>query len=433
MLSYRTEPLYPTLEKLKERLATLDLGIALAPEQEEAIFTVMNSRVAIITGGPGTGKSTALKCLVAIFDHHNMHYELCAPTGRAAKRITETTQKPARTIHRLLETSQEGGFNYKQGNPLMTNVVVVDETSMVDVMLMRHLLDAMEKNQRLILVGDADQLPSVGPGSVLRDLIASEKVPTVKLERIFRQDKGSAIIVAAHDVLHGTMPHLPTPKNRKGGNCMFVGAGDQAELIQHILFLVGTALPNFGVPSSDIQVLTPMRERGLGINDLNPELQRILNPPSSDKEEVQTGARIFRVGDRVMQTSNDYKKGVFNGDMGVIAGITRISDASVMHIQYPDMENTIPYTASEWDALLHGYCITCHKAQGSEYPAVILICHPSQANMLQRNWLYTGMTRAKKWLIIAGTEDGVAMAVNNTKERQRNTMLRQRVQDTLDR
>jgi exodeoxyribonuclease V alpha subunit len=361
MLSKKREPLYTSIEALRERLAALGVTIQLAPEQEAALMNALNSPLAIITGGPGVGKSTILDALCRLFDHHKIEFGLCSPTGRAAKRMTEATKRPARTIHRMLEVSPEGGFKYNEQSPLPFDAVVMDEASMVDIQLMRHLLMALESNDRLVLVGDANQLPSVGPGNVLRDMIASGAIPTVKLERIFRQDAGSNITVAAHQVLHGTVPKLPTPRQRKGSNCMFVSAGDPEALLSHIVHLVSQALPNANVPASDVQVLTPMNGGGLGVQDINPALQAALNPEAQGKDEIKTLNRILRVGDKVMQTSNDYKKGVFNGDMGLIEDITRNRDVPLVHVRYPDMDKPVTYETHEIDALTHAWAVTVHK------------------------------------------------------------------------
>ena len=438
MTSYQSIPMYSDMDALRHDLMSIGITgqITLAPRQEEALFTAINSRVAIITGGPGVGKSTITRALCALFDRHQLEFKLAAPTGRAAKRLAEATESEASTIHRLLQFDPASqGFLYKQGNPLPTQVVIIDESSMMDILLFRHLLLAMESHMRLVIVGDKDQLPSVGPGNVLRDLIASKQVPCVKLDQIFRQAKGNTIIPVAHDILHGVAPELPSPAESKGRNCMMVVAEEQSMLIDHIIMLVTKSLPNAGFKPEDIQILTPMRARGLGIEDLNPRLQDALNPKSDAKAEVQSNSRTFRVGDRVMQIKNNYKKGdngVFNGDIGTISAIIRDGEEVNIWVRYPDMPSPIDYAKDEWDELQHCWACTVHKSQGAEYPCVILVQHTSQFNMLQRNLIYTGVTRARKLCIIAGTRRAVEVAVNNDKEVIRNTTLSELMQNSLE-
>ena len=380
-----------------------------------------------------THNTTITKALCALFDRHNLDFMLCAPTGRAAKRLAEATGSEAKTIHRLLQFDPRSqNFLHNQLNPLPTQVVVIDESSMMDLRLFRWLMLAMERDMRLIIVGDKDQLPSVGPGNVLRDLISSGVVPCVKLDQIFRQAKGNTIIPVAHDILHGVTPDLPTPAESKGRNCMMVVSEDQSTLINMIVTLVTQSLPKAGFKPEDIQILTPMRARGLGIEDLNPPLQEALNPAAPHKAEVQSNSRIFRVGDRVMQIRNNYKKGdngVFNGDIGYISSIIRDGEDVSIWVSYPDMPSPIEYAKDEWDELQHCMACTVHKSQGAEYPCVILVQHPSQYNMLQRNLIYTGVTRAKKLCVIAGTRRAVEIAVGNDKEVIRNTTLAELLQE----
>jgi exodeoxyribonuclease V alpha subunit len=439
MLCYKGDAIYKDLAALRKDLKQIDVtkDIVLAEKQEEALFTALNSRVAIITGGPGVGKTTVTKALCALFERHNMDFLLCAPTGRAAKRLSEATGSEASTIHRLLKgdsTSQK--FTYHQGNPLWADVVVIDESSMMDIRLFRSILFAMERHMRLIIVGDKDQLPSVGPGNVLRDLISSGKVPCVKLDQIFRQSKGNTIIPVAHDILHGVVPDLPTPIESKGRNCVLVVSEDQATLTDMIIKLVTQSLPKAGFKNEDIQILTPMRGRGLGVEDLNPPLQAALNPPSDKKPEIQDRNRIFRVGDRVMQIKNNYKKGdagVFNGDIGYISSIINDEkDGTTIWVKYPDMESPVEYSREDWDEIMHCLACTVHKSQGAEYPCVILVQHPSQYNMLQRNLIYTGVTRAKKLCIIAGTKKALEIAVANDREISRNTTLSDLLKNLVD-
>lgn len=431
ILQYPSTPLFASLDEMRQELANLEVldGIVLAPEQEDALFMALNNRVSIITGGPGTGKSTITKALIALFKSKNIFYELCSPTGAAAKRLGNATEEEARTIHRLLEFGPNAGngqlFKRNKNCPLDTNCVIVDEISMVDIRLFRHLLCAMLRSTRLVLIGDADQLPSVGAGNVLSDLINSGVVPVTRLKVIFRQKAGSTIISVAHDILNGKVPSLPTPKQSNGQNCMFVAASDIPMLCQYIVTLVKVTLPSLGYSPDDIQVLTPMRGKGVGINDLNPLLQEAINPPSANKPELQMGWRILRQGDRVMQIRNDYKKIVFNGEIGRICGITKSdTGASVVFVQFPDKTSPLEYHVDELDDLQLAFCSTIHKSQGSEYPAVVLAIHNSHWHMLRRNLFYTGLTRAKKHCIIAGTSQAIGRAVDNDAQEVRNTTLK---------
>lgn len=432
ILQYHNTPLFSSIDEMRQELASLEVldGIVLATEQEDALFMALNNRVSIITGGPGTGKSTITKALISLFEMKNVKYELCSPTGAAAKRLGNATGEEAQTIHRLLGFGQDGDvnaplFKFNENNPLNTHCVIVDEISMVDVRLFRHLLCALERNVRLVMVGDSDQLPSVGAGNVLSDLITSGVIPVTRLKVIFRQKAGSSIIGVAHDILNGVVPTLPTPKQSAGQNCMFVPVSEIDVLTQYIVTLVKNTLPSLGYSPDDIQVLTPMRGKGVGINDLNPILQGALNPPDSNKPELQLGFRILRNGDRVMQIRNDYKKLVFNGEIGRICGITKgDSGANVVFVQFPDKVEPLEYRVEELDDLQLAYACTIHKSQGSEYPAVVLAMHTSHWHMLKRNLFYTGLTRAKKHCIIIGTSNAIARAVDNDAQELRNTTLK---------
>lgn len=424
MMAYgKGKQFYPTIESLEADLDRLDGGLTFAPEQKQALMTALNERVVIITGGPGVGKSTITRALCDLFDKQHISYELCSPTGRAAKRLMEATGRPARTIHRLLKASKEGEFHFNEANPLQTNAVIVDETSMVDVSLFKHLLSAMETDDRLILIGDADQLPSVGAGNVLRDIIRSQAVPTVRLKHIFRQSAGSMIVQAAHGVLNGVVPDLPSPSASNGRNCMLVAAKEVEVLMGYIKTMVGTSLPAAGYAPNDIQVITPMREKGLGIHDLNPVLQQEINPPHPNKPQVIIGSRTFRLGDRVIQLQNDYEKDVFNGDQGFLASVVNNDGSISLGVDFQGKDQPTIYTGSEIDALMHAYAITVHRSQGSEYPAVVLVLHDSQRTMLQRNLFYTAMTRAKRMLVVTGSISSMTMAVNNETAHKRNTAL----------
>jgi len=442
MSKYMGRTYYKTTQELETDLVTIGMGeFTFSDEQKTAIMSALNNRIFIITGGPGSGKTTITRAICSLMEYHKITFELCSPTGRAAKRLCESTMREAKTIHRLLKVSQEGGFEFNESNPLKTDCVLVDETSMVDLLLFNNLLKAMESNDRLILVGDADQLPSVGPGNILKDLINSNKIPYVRLNKVFRQDAKSAIVMAAHNVITGQMPDLVVPSQAKGRNFLFAGAEKIDDVIQIVKHLVQKTLPAVKVNErnitvDDIQILTPMREKGLGVNDVNPKLQEVLNPSAPNKEEVQAGMlsggpRIFRVGDKVMQIKNDYDKNVFNGDMGKIVGINKSVSPVQIGVKFPDLNDVTIYKQHELDDLQHAWCITVHKSQGGEFPAVIILAHDSQTTMLQRNLFYTGITRAKRICIVVGTSNAVRSAINNTKEARRNTTLQEKIANRI--
>ena len=438
LISYKGKTYYRNFDDLDRDLQTVGLGdFSFSDEQKDAIMSALNNRVFIITGGPGSGKTTITKAICRLMNYHKINFNLCSPTGRAAKRLMESTLFEAKTIHRLLKVAQDGGFEFNEYNPLQTDCVICDETSMVDILLFKNLLSALESNDRLILIGDVDQLPSVGPGNVLKDLINSGKIPYVRLNKVFRQDAKSAIVLAAHDVINGKMPELVVPSQAKGRNFMFAGSEKIDDVINILKHLVQKTLPSVKINEKnlsvdDIQILTPMREKGLGVNDINPKLQEVLNPSSSSKEEIQAGMlsggpKIFRVGDRVMQIKNDYEKNVFNGDMGKIVGINKTISPAQIGVKFPDLNEVVIYKQHELDDLQHAWCITVHKSQGGEFPAVIILAHESQTSMLQRNLFYTGITRAKKICIVVGTTNAVRSAVNNIREAKRNTSLKNRL------
>jgi exodeoxyribonuclease V alpha subunit len=436
MINYKGKTYYSTIEQLELDLQKVGMReIQFSEEQKTAIMSALNHRVFIITGGPGSGKTTITKAICALMELWKIDYKLCSPTGRAAKRLMESTGRPAKTIHRLLGFKQ-GAFEFSEENPMQTDCVIVDETSMVDLLLFNNLISAMETNDRLIMIGDVNQLPPVGPGNVLKDLINSNKIPYVKLTKVFRQDSKSSIITAAHDVITGNMPELVLPSQAKGRNFLFASADKIDDAIGIVKHLVTKTLPNVKVNNTnltidDIQIITPLREKGLGVNDVNPHIQESVNPAENGKEEIQIGAgdlkKIYRVGDRVMQIKNDYDKNVFNGDMGTIIGINKNVNPVQIGVRFTDVNEIVFYKQHELDNLQHAWCITCHKSQGGEFPAVIIIAHDSQTSMLQRNLFYTGLTRAKKICIVVGTQSAIKAAINNTKEAKRNTTLKDRV------
>ena len=397
------------------------LAITLAKKQVEAIKCATENKVMVITGGPGTGKTTIINAILKIFSKLKVRIMLAAPTGRAAKRMSETTGHEAKTIHRMLEYSiKKGGFQKNDEYPLDCDLVIVDEASMIDTILMHHLLKAIPPKATFILVGDVNQLPSVGAGNVLRDIIASGAVPVVELNEIFRQAKESLIIVNAHKINHGILPSLK-PSGPKD-DFYFIEQEDPEEVLRIILELVKERVPRrFGLdPVDDIQVLTPMHRGTVGAGNLNAELQKALNP---GQDGVIRGNRNFRINDKVMQVKNNYDKEVFNGDIG---RITRI-DPENQEVTISFDGRDVPYDFTDLDEIILAYAVSVHKSQGSEYPAVIIPILTQHYVLLQRNLIYTGVTRGRKLVVIAGTRKALAIGVKNDKTEKRYTYLRYRL------
>jgi exodeoxyribonuclease V alpha subunit len=398
--------------------------IQLTDLQKSAVRMTLTEKVSILTGGPGTGKSTITHSIINLLKSLGGSVLLAAPTGRAAKRLSEMTGLEAKTIHRLLEysPSEKGLFKRNEDNPLNCDLLIIDETSMVDILLMNRLLSAVAPATHLLLVGDVDQLPSVGPGNVLRDMISSDVLPVTRLETIFRQSEDSFIIVNAHRVNEGEMPIF-----FKESTDFFLFPEEDAEkAADRVLDLVTERIQRkFGYnPQIDIQVLSPMHRGSAGVGELNRRLQTALNPVTPDKEYFQHGARTFRQGDRVMQIRNNYEKLVYNGDMG---RITRIDNENqIVQVDYEG--HIVTYEFSQLDELVHAYAVSVHKSQGSEYPVVVLPLLTQHYMMLQRNLLYTGITRAKKLVVLVGSKKAIAMAVRNNKIARRNTRLIERIQ-----
>jgi exodeoxyribonuclease V alpha subunit len=395
--------------------------MSLSQEQAEAVRLALSEKVVVLTGGPGVGKTTVTRAIVEVFEDSGCRVLLASPTGRAAKRLSELTGRPAKTIHRLLEVDPVSWqFRRNEERPLDGDVVIVDEASMLDIELTWALVRAIADQARLIFVGDVDQLPSVGPGLVLRDLIDSKTVPVARLTEIFRQDRESQIVMNAYRVNGGRAPefHLP-PKPED--DCTFVSEPDPEALVKHIVQLVGEELPREGFGAADIQVLTPMNKRSLGTAQLNRILQEALNPARPGRPEVRRGEKCIREGDRVLQTVNDYAKDVFNGDVGTALRV----DAAARRVTVQFPEATAWYEYDELDELELAYAMTVHKAQGSEYPAVVMICHTSQYIMLQRNLLYTGLTRARRKCVFVGNRPAIWTAVRNNRPARRYTRLRE--------
>ena len=394
-------------------------GIALAAAQQETLREMVASKVMVLTGGPGTGKTTLTKGIVYVATLTGLSVSLAAPTGRAAKRLSEATGVEAKTIHRLLGY-QGDAFTQNEDNPLETDLLVIDEASMLDTPLARHLLIALPDSTRLIFVGDVDQLPSVGPGRVLGDLIESGEIPVVRLTEIFRQAEESLIVVNAHRVIRG---ELPVPGRRSEEDFFLANRPDAEEALAEVTDLVLTRIPKrFGFePLRDIQVLAPMRRGVLGVENLNQQLQELLNPQG---EAPKWAGRRIRGGDRVMQRSNDYELEVFNGEIGVVAGF----DAEERKVMIDFDGRLVSYPAASLDELELAYATTIHKSQGSEFPCVVIVLHQQHFVMLQRNLLYTAITRGKQLVIVVGARQAVATATRTETTQRRETRLVERLQ-----
>ena len=396
------------------------MGFSLAESQIEAIRLALVSKALVITGGPGVGKTTIVRGILRILSAKGTRLALCAPTGRAAKRMTEATGFEAKTIHRLLEVDpRTGGFKRDEDNPLDCDLLVVDEASMVDVLLMQVLMRAAPYRAALLIVGDIDQLPSVGPGQVLADVISSGAVPVVRLTEVFRQAAQSRIITSAHRINQGLIPDLRPPA--EDSDFYFVEAENPEVAVPRILDLVKTRIPKrFGFdPTRDIQVLSPMNRAGVGARSLNIELQAVLNPAGDRK--VERFGWTFAPGDKVMQIENDYDKDVYNGDIGYIDDVN--PDDGELTASFDG--RTVAYGFGELDTLVLAYAVTIHKSQGSEYPAVVIPVMTQHYPMLQRNLLYTGVTRGKKLVVLVGQKKAVAIAVRNVSGRRRWSKLQE--------
>ncbi len=407
-----------------------EANISLAPRQAEAIRRALVEPLLVITGGPGVGKTTIVRGIVSTFLRCNLRVALAAPTGRAAKRLQEATGQPAATLHRLLEwRPSEGMFGRNRDRPLDADLLVVDEASMIDIRLCADVVAALADGTRLLLVGDQDQLPSVGPGMVLRDAIASGAVPVVRLDEIFRQAAQSLIVTNAHRIHAGEMPEIDgTPAAgplKDTRDFFFLEKDDPALAAQTIRDLVVTRLPGYyGFSPFDIQVLTPMHKGDLGAMNLNQMLQEAL---SAGAEQLQSGSRIFRAGDRVMQLRNNYDKDVFNGDVGRVMRVAR--EAGELVVSFDERE--VAYASDELDELALAYAATVHKSQGSEYAAVVIPIHTQHFVMLQRSLLYTAVTRGKKLVVLVGTRKALGIAVRNAEVAMRCTRLKERLAKLL--
>lgn len=403
-----------------------EAAISLAEAQKESIYASLKHGVFVLTGGPGTGKTTVVKGILNVLEKAGCRILLAAPTGRASRRLSESSGHPAVTVHRLLEYQpNSSGFNFgkDEDEPLDAEAIIIDEASMLDINLMYNLLKAVPLGCRLILVGDVDQLPSVGPGAVLKDIIRSGKMPVVRLENVFRQAQVSPIVVNAHRINHGQMPEFAADSDFSLTE--FNDDNEAADFVARTYALMAAA--------SDwrsVQVLTPMHKNPCGVQNLNKLLQQYINPPSSNKAEVTVMGNVFRVGDKVMQIRNNYEKDVFNGDIGRIIRI----DGKNITVAYPErMEGDfVTYAQGETEELQLAYAMSVHKSQGSEYPCVILVMVPSHYIMLQRNLLYTAITRAKENVILVGSRSAVRTAVENDKTRKRYSLLAERLQESRE-
>ncbi len=399
-------------------------SLKLSPTQKEAVRTALTHKVAVLTGGPGTGKTTTVQTILRLLEARRHRYVLASPTGRAAKRLSETTNRPAKTIHRLLEYAPLEGFKRHADNPLQADMVIVDEVSMLDLLLANHLLKAILPGSHLLLVGDVDQLPSVGAGNVLRDVIDSGLAAVVRLETIFRQAPGSYIIENAHRINQGLTPRFAQDAT---DFFLFVEQDPQAAA-DLIVDIVQQRIPRkFGLdPLSDVQVLSPMYRGAVGVGNLNQRLQEALNPAAPNKPERHLGGRAFRQGDRVIQLRNNYDLNVFNGDVGRITAIDPLNQT--LTVDMGDQQVTYDWASA--DELTHAYAVSVHRSQGSEYPAVVLPVLTAHYVMLQRNLLYTAVTRAEKLVVLVGARKAIAIAVRNDKVAQRHSALDVRLMAT---
>lgn len=406
-------------EQFFKNLATED-HINLTEQQRDAVKSVVTNKVSVLTGGPGTGKTTTLRAVIRMLEVNHKSYALASPTGRAAKRLGEATNRPAQTIHRLLAYSPQDGWGFNEDSPLDVHAVILDETSMLDLVLFYNVLKALTPETHLLLVGDVDQLPSVGAGDVLRDVINSGVAHVTRLQTIFRQSETSLIVANAHRINRGELPEI----SNKSSDFYIFREDDPDSAAELIVDLVKNRIPQkFGFnPENEIQVLAPMYRGSVGVQALNTMLQAALNPPGRAAERKMYGT-VFRVGDRVMQTKNNYNKEVYNGDIGRVHSLDMTEQTMTVIID----NRFIEYDWNECDELTHAFCISTHKSQGAEYPVVVLPLMTQHYMMLQRNLIYTAITRAQKLVVLVGSQKALAMAVRNDKVAERYSGLRHRL------
>lgn len=398
-------------------------GIEYDDVQVAAIKQAIDSKVMVLTGGPGTGKTTTTQGIIAAYKAAGLRILLAAPTGRASKRMSEATGMEAKTIHRLLEYNPQDGYKRNDENPLEGDALIVDECSMIDIILMYNLMKAIPEHMRLVMVGDIDQLPSVGAGNVLRDIIESEKIPVIRLTRIFRQAQSSRIVMSAHAINQGRFPDI---SNGMNSDFFFIKKDDPEQVAEEIVKLVRDRLPKaYNQPLSNIQVLTPMQRSVVGAGNLNVVLQQALN---HNTQSISRGGNTYKLGDRVMQIRNNYDKNVFNGDIGTVEKVN-LEDRTLT-INFDD--TLVEYEASELDEVVLAYATTIHKSQGSEYPIVVIPVLMTHFVMLQRNLIYTGITRAKKICVLIGQTKALSYAIRNLTVSKRNTLLKERLRGEVE-
>ncbi len=410
-------------------------GLQLSAQQRQAVVMAASHQVLILTGGPGVGKSFTYRTIVALWKAMGKTIALASPTGRAAQRLSEMTGQEAKTIHRLLEFDPKNmKFKRDQDSPIAAEAIVVDEASMLDLFLANSLFKAIAPNTHLLLVGDTDQLPSVGPGAILQDLIQSEQIPVIRLTQVFRQAQESAIITNAHRINQGLLPQLEHITKSPQSDCLWFKAADLDQGVQGIRDIVTHLIPQLGFdPAKDVQVLCPMTRGTVGTRaasqipqgSLNQVLQQLINPPSSRKTEIAQGGMVLRVGDRIMQQKNDHNREVFNGDLGVITAIDR--EEQKVSAQFGDREVTYDY--ADLNEITLAFATTIHKAQGSEYSVVILPVFMQHYMMLSRNLIYTGLTRARKLVVLVGEEKAIALAVKQVRDQHRYTLVAHRLRN----
>jgi exodeoxyribonuclease V alpha subunit len=403
---------------------TRESAIELSTEQRRAVKMALTNKVTVLTGGPGTGKTVTVRTIIAALEAMRRRYALCAPTGRAAKRLSEAADRPAKTVHRLLEYSPQHGFQRNEEHPLEVDCLIVDEASMLDLLLTNRLLKAIDPAAHVLFVGDVDQLPSVGAGDLLRDIIASQRVAVVRLTEIFRQAADSGIVVNAHRINRGQFPVV-----NEFEDFYYFSKEDPQAAAELLVDVVGRRIPRkFGLDALDeIQVMAPMYRGACGVSNLNEMLQTSLNPPSPRKQEKRLGGRVFRVGDKVMQTRNNYDKDVYNGDIGRVTRIDPVEQTLTVRID----DRPVTYDWAELDELVHAFAISVHKSQGSEYPAVVTPILTQHYLLLQRNLLYTAVTRAKQLVVLIGTRRAIWIAVKNDKVSERHSGLSVRLRERL--